>query len=103
MRITKRILLVAVLAIPAFFTFNLPSSHRGIHQALAQSAPTGPQAAMGAPGKARSSRAPEFVSVQMKEPLETLIAGETGSFQLQARLTQPEGGLGVRNCLFHRR
>lgn len=37
------------------------------------------------------SRAPDFVSVRMKRPLDTLVVGETGSFVLEARLKGREG------------
>ncbi|MFO7599436.1 MAG: SLC13 family permease [Candidatus Desulfacyla sp.] len=38
----------------------------------------------------RGARAPRYISLQMK-PSETLIAGETGRFELEARLKGPEG------------
>ncbi|MFZ0133175.1 MAG: hypothetical protein WAK95_11570, partial [Desulfobacterales bacterium] len=42
-------------------------------------------------GTAPPSRAPRYISVRMKKPLKTLIAGETDSFVLEARLEGPEG------------
>ncbi len=40
------------------------------------------------------SRSPEYITVQMKQPLTTLIAGESGSFELEARLTAPDNAVG---------
>jgi len=39
----------------------------------------------------RDARAPRYISVQIRAPFETLIAGETGRFQLEARLEKTEG------------
>ncbi|WP_054689267.1 SLC13 family permease [Desulfosarcina cetonica] len=36
------------------------------------------------------SRSPKYIAVRMKQPLDTLIAGESGSFELEARLTTAE-------------
>jgi len=52
-------------------------------QARASSAGAPPATAAAAP----ASRAPRFVSLQVKEPLGTLIAGETGRFEITAGLT----------------
>jgi di/tricarboxylate transporter len=41
-----------------------------------------------------ASRLPKYISVRMKHPLQTLIAGESGSFELEARLAAPENALG---------
>jgi len=35
-------------------------------------------------------REPRYISVRMKEPLQTLVAGETGSFEIEAYLNEPE-------------
>jgi di/tricarboxylate transporter len=86
MRTIKWILLVAGLTIPAFFFVNssfFVSSHP-IREAHAVS----PEA--GLPGSTRLSRAPRYVVVQMKKPLKTLVAGETGSLELEARLEKPK-------------
>lgn len=42
------------------------------------------------------SRAPDYISVRMKRPLKTLIARETGSFELEARLNDPKSADGSR-------
>ena len=36
------------------------------------------------------SREPRYISVRMKKPLQTLIAGETGSFEIEAYLNEPK-------------
>ena len=36
------------------------------------------------------SREPRYISVRMKEPLQTLVAGETGSFEIEAYLNEPK-------------
>jgi hypothetical protein len=41
------------------------------------------------PGK-DASRAPRYISIDMKSPLHPLIAGEKGNFELEAVLKQPE-------------
>ncbi len=41
-----------------------------------------------------SSRSPKYIAVRMKGPLETLIAGESGSFELEARLAASEKASG---------
>ncbi len=85
MRITKRILLVACLSIPAFFFVNssfIFASHK-IREAHAV-----PSTSMDPAGL---SRAPRYVVVKMKTDLETLVAGETGSFELEAHLQTPQG------------
>ncbi|MCF8129096.1 MAG: SLC13 family permease [Deltaproteobacteria bacterium] len=54
-----------------------------------------PSAAMGAnahssaPDK-NSSRAPRYISIDLKSPLKSLIAGENGSFEVEAALQQPK-------------
>ncbi len=45
-------------------------------------------------GRIAPSRMPEYIDVQMKRPLKTLIAGESGSFELEARLKIPENAAG---------
>jgi di/tricarboxylate transporter len=37
------------------------------------------------------SREPRYISVRMKKPLQTLVAGETGSFEIEAYLKEPKG------------
>jgi di/tricarboxylate transporter len=88
MRTLKRILLVICLTIPAFFFVNssLFVTSRNIREAHAI-----PSTALGHAGPGGLSRAPRYVVVRMKTPLETLVAGESGSFELEARLQTPEG------------
>lgn len=43
-------------------------------------------------GKQPPSRRPRYVSIRMKKPLETLVAGESGRFELEARLNAPQDG-----------
>ena len=89
MRIIKRILLVACLAIPAFFFVNssfIVSTHK-VQQAQAL---TTTLAHADVSGSTRRSRAPRYVDVRMKTPLEILVAGESGSFELEASLRKPE-------------
>jgi hypothetical protein len=40
------------------------------------------------------SRSPKCIAVRIKQPLETLIAGESGSFELEARLTAAGNAFG---------
>lgn len=46
-------------------------------------------------GDIARSRQPRYVSVRMKAPLKTLVSGETGSFELEARLNEPGSANGV--------
>jgi di/tricarboxylate transporter len=88
----KWISLVACLAVAAFFIIEnfIPFTHS--QPAEAVMSPVVPQA--GATGVKSHSRAPRYISVSTKDPLETLTAGETGSFQLVARLEAPQGAGG---------
>ncbi len=43
-----------------------------------------------------SSRSPKYIAVRMKQPLKALIAGESGSFLLEARLTAQENAVGEK-------
>jgi di/tricarboxylate transporter len=90
MRTIKWMFRVAWLTIPAFFFVNssfFVSSHP-IHEAHALSSADTQEAGPSDP--MHLSRAPRFVVVRMKKPLETLVAGETGSFELEARLYKPK-------------
>ena len=40
------------------------------------------------------SREPRYISVRMKNPLQTLVAGETGSFEIEAYLNEPKSDHG---------
>jgi di/tricarboxylate transporter len=93
MRTLKWILLVVCLTILAFFFVDssfIVSNHN-IRQAHAISSTETQQASP--LGPTRISRAPRYVIVQMKTPIETLVSGESGSFELEARLQEPEGSV----------
>jgi di/tricarboxylate transporter len=91
MKRLKFIFLLVCLAIPAVtLVFRHAGSCQIVHEA--QALPTG---LVQPPNTPHHSRAPRYVSVRTKKPLPTLIAGETGSFELEARLKEtknaPEG------------
>jgi di/tricarboxylate transporter len=83
MRTPKRIILIVCLAVPAFFLVNLlsPLATSALQGAKAVAAP-----ASSNPDRA-GSRAPRYVDVRMKKHLEMMIAGQSGRFDLEARLT----------------
>jgi di/tricarboxylate transporter len=89
MRISKRLLLVVFIVVATAAILDYVFSTHQTGEAPASSTPF-PQ-----PGtvsdKVSPSRSPRYVSVRMKQPLKTLIAGEAGGFELEARLTAPEG------------
>jgi len=89
MRNLKWILMVVLLIVSAGFIFIDFIPYGNVQQAHAQPALNGQQ--VPAVGSAPLSRSPHFISVRMKKPLETLIAGETGNFELEARLQTPDG------------
>ncbi|MEJ2038000.1 MAG: SLC13 family permease, partial [Desulfosarcinaceae bacterium] len=89
MRMIKWIVIVSGLTLAAFFIFSHSFSKRGALDAQALETPANAAAEM--TGAARSSRAPHYISVRMKKPLETLVAGETGSFELEAYLKTSPG------------
>jgi di/tricarboxylate transporter len=88
MRTFKWALLALCLAVPAGMVFkNVIQNHN------MQEAQVLPPQFVHQPnisGSAPPSRSPHYISVRMKRPLETLIAGETGTFELEARLKEPE-------------
>lgn len=88
MRISKWILLVSCLAVPAVILFTPFILSQKSQEAHALSPPLVQQTVSF--GKAPPSRSPRYISVRMKKSLETLIAGETGSFELEARLKGSE-------------
>ena len=88
MRITKLILFAVCLAIAVGIVFDNYMPNHNMQEAQAV-----PQQFMQQPGTSGApspSRSPRYISVQMGKPLETLIAGETGSFELVACLKEPE-------------
>ena len=91
MRTLRRILLVVCLTIPAFFLVN--SSFIATNQKIRE-AHAVPSTAMQPADASGLSRAPRYVVVRMKTPLETLVAGDSGTFELEARMQEPEGSTG---------
>ena len=83
------ILMVALLVVSVVCIFIDFFLYGNAQQAHAQPAPNAQQAPV--VGSAPHARSPHFISVRMKKPLETLIAGETGSFELEARLQATAG------------
>lgn len=92
MRTVKWILLVLFLAVAAVFIFEHFIPQSSIREAHALPSPIKPKPASAK--SAPSSRAPRYVSVRMIKPIETLIAGETGSFELEASLQEADTGSG---------
>jgi di/tricarboxylate transporter len=88
MRILKRLLWIACLAVSAAVILCFPYSRHNAWGAPPPS-PQPPQP-VAASERTGSSRSPTYIDVRIKQPLKTLIAGESGSFELEARLTAPE-------------
>jgi di/tricarboxylate transporter len=88
MRISRWIVLIiclVILAIVSFKDFILQDKIQETH------APRSPLEQESVEfGTAPLSRAPRYISVGMERPLETLIAGETGTLEIIARLKEPE-------------
>jgi di/tricarboxylate transporter len=87
MKIKKRITFLLILIAIVFLFEGTKSSgeaqvipHRNV--ALGQSS-------IAVIGKI-SPRDPRYISIRMKKPLQTLVAGETGSFELEASLKKPK-------------
>ncbi len=92
MRITSRHWLIACTIIMVAVVLNLdffiePSRGATVRET------TLPQAGRTSESIGRS-RAPDYISIRMVHPLKTLIAGESGSFELEARLKAPENDSG---------
>jgi di/tricarboxylate transporter len=92
MRTSKWVLFVVCLVAAAVIIFNNFISNHKIIEAPAQTSPFVQQPVTF--GTDPLSRSPRYISVGMKKPLKTLIAGETGSFELEARLMEPESSSG---------
>lgn len=94
MQIIKRLFWIVCTTISVAATFSLffpGGKARGISsrsQSLPQPMVTSDIVA--------SSRSPKYITVRMMQPLKTLIAGESGSFLLEARLTAPENAIGEK-------
>ena len=82
MRILKYIIVLIFASVPVVFVMDHFVFRHGIQKACAIQ----PVVA----GSADRSRAPRYVSVRTKTPMETLVAGETGSFELVACLEAPD-------------
>ena len=94
MAISKRFLWIACLSVSAAVIYSIPLSTRESWGAPPPSPPL-PQPAAASDSVA-PSRLPKYISVRMKQPLKTLIAGESGSFELEARLAAPEKVFGEK-------
>jgi len=90
MRTSQRLLLIVCLVAAAavFIDYALPICTTGV---TPYPLPPSPQPALASEKKA-PSRSPEYISIRIKEPLQTLIAGEAGRFELEARLAAPKNG-----------
>jgi di/tricarboxylate transporter len=88
MRASKWVIFSVCLAIAAVFIVNNIISNHKIKKAHSPTPPFVQQPVTS--GTAPPSRAPRYIIVRMKKPLKTLIAGETDSFELEARLMTPE-------------
>ncbi len=72
------------LAVPLFALSNHFFSHGRMRASGALAAPPAPF------GPGHPSRAPGYISVRIKTPLKALVAGESGRFQVEARITEPQ-------------
>ncbi len=88
MRASKWVIFSVCLAIAAVFIVNNIISNHKIKKAHSPTPPFVQRPVTS--GTAPPSRAPRYIIVRMKKPLKTLIAGETDSFELEARLMTPE-------------
>ena len=88
MRTSKWVICGVCLVIAALFIFNNIISNHKTQEAHSPASPFVQQPV--APGKAPPSRVPRHISVRMKTPLKTLIAGETDTIELEARLVEPQ-------------
>ncbi|WP_319407054.1 SLC13 family permease [uncultured Desulfosarcina sp.] len=92
MRTLRWLIVVVCLAVPTVIVVNPFIANHPFDEAFALPLSFAQQ--LDTSGSHAPSRSPRFVSVQMKKKLKTLIAGETGSFELEARLNAPEGSFG---------
>ena len=93
MRVSKWVILSVCLAVAAFFSVNNIISNHKAKKAHSPASPFVQQPVT--PGTTPPSRAPRYIAVRMKKPLRTLIAGETDSFELEARLMTAENSSGT--------
>ena len=88
MRASKSLLWIACITIWTAVGWCLPYS---AHSASGGPSPSAfPPQPAGRADRLTFSRAPRYIVVRMKQPLQTLIAGESGRFELEARLKLPE-------------
>jgi len=85
MRTIKWILLTVCLTAPAFLLVNILPTFSTREIRGAQVLP-----AAGAPAR-KGTPAPRYITIRMKRPLQTLVAGDSGSFELEARLRRLQG------------
>jgi di/tricarboxylate transporter len=88
MRASKWVIFSVCLAIAAVFIVNNIISNHKIKKTHSPKPPFVQRPVTS--GTAPPSQAPRYIIVRMKKPLKTLIAGETDSFELEARLMTPE-------------
>jgi len=93
MRNNKLIILIVLLVGTAFFMRRAKSAGETHFDNAGGTSQT---SALKPPLGVIPTRAPHYISVRMKNPLKTLIAGETGSFELEARLNETKGVDGSR-------
>jgi di/tricarboxylate transporter len=86
----KRLFWIACLTLTVTVSFDFLFS---VHETWGKSPPASVVPPPGAVLKGDVlSRSPKYISVRMKQTLKTLIAGESGTFELEARLAAPQTG-----------
>ena len=92
MHVSKRVIFIVcfIIAVVLALDYFFPAHKTRESPSVSPSYPRTKSAA----GKA--ARSPSYIAIRMKQPLKTLIAGETGCFELEARLKKPEKSSGFR-------
>ena len=93
MRPARWALILVCIAVFSFFICTHPDSSGGIKNGYAATIPAVQTTAT--TGHAFGSRAPRYIKVRMKTPIATLVAGETGSFELEAELSASKDAAGL--------
>jgi len=92
MQISKRLLWMSCLAFSAAVILRFSFSP---HNAWGTPPPSSqPPQSVVSLEHTGTSRSPKYIDVRIRQPLKTLIAGESGNFELEARLTVPEKAFG---------
>ncbi len=94
MRISKRVIFILCVIVVSVVALDYFFPDHKILGTSSQTPPyprTKPDA-----GNAARFHSPDYISVKMRHPLKTLIAGETGRFQLEARLKDSKTPSGIR-------